>query len=631
MRARATHPSAGLASAACLVAALAGAGVLDPVAVAPAASGAAVRQWRCLRDVRAIERLGDSLYVGTGGGLVVWDLLREMPVDTVLGGGRLAWSAVGALRAASGRLYVGTDAGVTVREPDGFWHAWPPPSVRVPRRRIRRIDVAPDGRVFVSSAGGGVGVVAPDSSRLWTRADSLLSDQVHGVAVSPFDGTVYFATAMGLCARRDSVWVNFQAGAGIPRGQVRAIAPLPDDRYALLVGRGRVLVFDGAFASDVSPGDRFPESAVAAIDTDRDGRIWAAGRFGGLATWSGGGWVPAAGVRRDVLAHPWRTLRCDSTGGVFVGAADGTILRVEADAVSAHRLASPLPAGRVDRLVVDTGGALWLRCAGRLWRLDPARETAPRPVPEVGEVADVAPGPDGSVWACGARGVHRVAPGPVTAFEVDTRERDPDCRALAFDASGSLWVATGRGNILRFDGLVWMRMGTRRDPGGRAVRLAGDGEGGMWTIAPYGGPAAARRLGDAWKRFDAGAFGGGRPVAVARAPGGVLVVATATHLYAFDPRRDAWRPVHARPTPTAGTSVAVTAVPGERFGAIAFDPRGTLLGATTAHRLTVRHGVSTWRPAGAGALAPVAIAATDSLVCTGHAVDGLRVSPRSRW
>ncbi|MCK5406318.1 MAG: hypothetical protein KAJ37_02635, partial [Candidatus Krumholzibacteria bacterium] len=69
-------------------------------------------------DIRALYRVGDSLWVGTSGGLFVYDLGTDQFADHITLGTELPSNSVRAIAARGDSVYVGTDRGLVVFSDD---------------------------------------------------------------------------------------------------------------------------------------------------------------------------------------------------------------------------------------------------------------------------------------------------------------------------------------------------------------------------------------------------------------------------------------------------------------------------------------------------------------------------------
>ena len=512
-------------------------------------------------DIRALYRVGDSLWVGTSGGLFVYDLGTDQFADHITLGTELPSNSVRAIAARGDRVYVGTDRGLVVFSDDTvsvFTAENAGVFAGAPFELIRNVDFGLDGLVYVSTYGFGLGVLDADTAWTITREDSLLDDKVYGV-VQEDDTTFYYATSMGLCAFRDSVWVNFQAGAGIPRAEIRQIGKAPGGGYYVIVGERGVYWFDGFRAKRITNPALFPEIAVAAFTVDAKGSLWACGRYGGIAVYRNGHWsrvdenYPVAG------AHRWRCAYADEDGAVYFGSADGWVLSLHDEVSSEIRLPAGLPSGSVESMMTDSSGVLYMLNGSYLVRTDNQLGTIGVVDPSPTFVS-MAVSPSGELWTATRWGVQRWEAGRRVEFDLNLSERAPVVTAIGFDESGALWVGTRRGNVHRFDGEIWMRMADGNEHRTGAVRefeaYGGDGSlgadagisgltgatgvGGVWVTGAKGG--VARYDGARWTTFGPDAFGDRPARRVAVAPNGTPVLATASGIWGYDQTGE-WRPV----------------------------------------------------------------------------------------
>lgn len=521
-------------------------------------------------DIRALVRTGDSLWVGTSGGLFVYDLGMDRMVDRTGIGEHLPSASVRALAVHGDSVFAGTDDGIAVF--DGtrvtVHSAEEPGSMRhMALRRIRSIDFGPHGTIYLGTLGEGVDVI-DDHAHVLTTADSLLDNKVFGVAEAP-DSTVYFATSMGLCAFRDSLWVNFQAGAGIPRGPVRRIVPAPYDMYYLLVSGRGVFQFNGSYAHSLLTPGVFRSNAVADIALDERGTLWAAGRYGGIASYRNGHWDRVEEQDADVAHTPWRCAYADGAGGVFFGSADGLVLFIRDTVARKIRIPGELPSGYVRSLVASPAGDMFFLSGPRVIRMEgtPADDGAPD------GLAALACPADSTVWGAGRWGLFRRTAKGWRPFAVDTREPEPAFSALVFDARGSLWTGSRSGNVYRFDGELWERMGEGTELAPKPPSRMVAGEGGLWVLYPDS--VVARFDGAGWHTVGAAAFGG-RPAVDLVQAAGVIMAATDRTVWMIRPGTDDW----ARAV-VPGDSTAVTTPKGWKIRCIAWDPRGRLVVGTS--------------------------------------------------
>ncbi|HEU4930219.1 MAG TPA: hypothetical protein VFU38_10365, partial [Candidatus Krumholzibacteria bacterium] len=432
--------------------------------------------------VRALCHTGNLLWVGTAAGLYLVDIRNGKILAHEVAGERLPSTSVRAIAAKGDSVFVGTDAGLAMfrRSDNGaiearvFKPASPGPLKKVPLSRIAGLGVGANGDVLLATSGRGAGIIARGRGYSITRRDSLLDDKVFAVA-DRADGTRYFATSMGLCAQvRDTVFVSFQAGAGIPRGEVRALAPADRKTFYLLVANHGVFRFDGAHAAEVkSPPDVRLRDAIA-ISAGSDGTLWAVGN-GWIYARRGSKWSRISTPESDRSAR-WTIVVADGAGA-FVGSSDGRVLAVNRGGALRVVLPAGLPAARVERIAADGSGAAWFVCDGRLVRADAsARQFTMDEAPS--DVRAIALAPDGAVWTAGRWSVRRRAADGWVDARPDVVEPDPSFTALVTDAHG-LWVGTASGALYHYDGGVWLRMAR---PSGASVDEIHTAEESAWSL-----------------------------------------------------------------------------------------------------------------------------------------------------
>jgi ligand-binding sensor domain-containing protein len=539
---------------------------------------------------------------------------------------------VRAIAAKGDSVFVGTDMGLALFRRDRttgaiettvFTPAAPGPLKAVPLTRIVGLGVGQNGDVLLATSGRGVGVVTPKGGYAITRRDSLLDDKVFGVA-DRADGRRYFATSVGLCAQiDDTTFVGFQAGAGIPRGEVRAVVPGERNAFYLLVANHGVFRFDGMHAVEVQSPKGVSLRTASSISVGSDGALWAVGD-GWVFVRRGGKWTRPTLPAQDANVR-WRVVVADGAGA-FAGSNDGRVLAIGRGGTFRVQLPAGLPAPRVASLVPDGTGAAWCLSDGQLIRANAETrgfsiEESPR------DVSSIAISPSGEVWTAGRWTVRRREGGAWIDVKPDVVETDPAYTALVVDDMGT-WVGTRTGELYRYDGELWLRLArsssTTRGPIDE-IGAAGDG---AWALT---GGRPARCVDGGWRRY-AGVDSGATVVDLARGPGGVWVVATEKRVLVFDPAAGAWRDAPVREWKSAGKE-GLGPLRG-RIRAVAFDARGQLvLGTTEGVGLCGPSGIR-WLTAadgiGGGGVADVAV--DGERLWVAFAEDGVSVfSTRGLW
>jgi ligand-binding sensor domain-containing protein len=532
-------------------------------------------------DIRALCRVGDSLWVGTGGGVFVYDLgSSEMAGHLTIGKG-LPSNSVRAISVRGDTVFVGTDDGLSLLRPDtaiAYTDASPGPLAGAPLGLIRRVDFGLDDVVYLSTYGRGLGVVGPDTAWVITREDSLLDDKVFGM-VQEDDTIFYYATSTGLCAYRDSLWVSFRAGAGLPRAEIRQIERAPQGGYYLVVGRRGIYRFDGERARRITRPDLFPENAVAAIAVDVAGGLWGCGSHGEVAVYRNGHWTELGSSANNYGTRRWRSAAADEWGGVFFGSADGLVLWVRDEIATEIRMPAGLPSDGVQAMTADSAGVVYALNGSYLLRIDKELEslTVERTSPVV---VGLAVSREGVLWTATRWGIYRRDGERYVSVDTRLAEVRPVFSAIGFDGRGWLWVGTQAGNVHRFDGTVWMRMADAQELNLGAIRaFDADGRGRLWVTGSNGG-VAVYQFGR-WTGYGPPAYGDRPARQMAVAPDGAPVLATDAGLWSLD-EDDAWKALaRRRRAGDADSSRAVVWDPGlPAILSLDFDPAGRLFVGT---------------------------------------------------
>lgn len=464
---------------------------------------AAQAQWRRYAntdDIRALFRQGDTLWIGTNGGVLRYNLLTgeiEIPGEITR---RLPSQSVRAIAERGGVLYIGTDRGLLVSGPDGI------DTYSISSRSyfadIWRISFSYSGGIYLGTFGHGAVRLQDGKSFVITRTDSLLGDKVYSV-YQPDAKTTYFATALGICAYKDDAWINYQAGYGLPRGEVLWIEPLDRKEFYLLIGGKGIYRFDGVRGHRIPLEGHFEEQDIAAIAVAQDGALWAAGRYGGLQRYQYGDWTAYDESDPEVKTAQWRCAHADDQGDVFFGASNGLIARITNGELSTFKVISSLPSNSVPLVVETPSGGLLLKSGSRLVKYSAERF---EPLATPGHVVSLAVAPDSSFWYATRWGLFRQADGSVREMTPELAGLRNYFTSLAFDNTGGLWAGSYFGNVYRFDGELWLTAGYSDELfGGSIDQLAIDSRNGVWALDRSSG--VSRFSGGVWDHFPKSLFG----------------------------------------------------------------------------------------------------------------------------
>jgi ligand-binding sensor domain-containing protein len=497
-------------------------------------------------DIRALHQQGDVLWVGTNGGIVLLDLLSDEVVGKISAGPSLPSNSVRVIRSHDGDIYVGTDDGLSIN-PNGETIVRTKNDDAV-YTDIRSISWGVTDALYVGTFGHGVGLIEDDEIRHITRADSLLDNKVF--AVSAIDtGRVYYATSLGLCAYRDSAWVGFQAGAGLPRGEVRQMIKVGEDRFYLLIeGRG-VYRFNHRRSVRIRTGEAFGKGDV------------------GIARYRRGAWTIHGDDDADVARARWRCAYAGPSGSVFFGSADGLLAIVTDGKLRKVFIPSILPSGYIGPIAEGGDGRKYVVNGPYLLSAKAGSDRFELET-TVGSVFAIASSPDGQVWVSTPWGLLRREGGRWVEIEPDIEPKVPVFASLVVGPSGSLWAGAHNGQVYRYDGRFWVAYaGAYELAGGPVFRLLIDRHRNVWAFTRAGG--VHRYDGVQWRTYPLEDFDSLRIRDGALDSAGLPVAITARGIWRFD-IDIGWKRVLAR----APTEIG-------RYRSVSFDMTGRMYLGTT--------------------------------------------------
>ena len=239
-------------------------------------------------EVRAICHASDSLWVGTNDGVFVFDIRDPARRSHIGAGPQLASNSVRAIASKGDSVWVATDTGLSLFR-GGNTRVFTARESRsagtAPLRFIQHIALGHHGEVLLATRRGGVGVLTRTGGFAITRRDSLIDDDVFSILERAGRPRLYGCGA-GLCAQvDDTTMVSFQAGAGLPRGEVRQVVGDLPTAYVRISRRG-IFRFDGKHATPVDAPKGVSLGDATSMALGADHAFWVAGP----------GWVF---VRRD--------------------------------------------------------------------------------------------------------------------------------------------------------------------------------------------------------------------------------------------------------------------------------------------------------------------------------------------
>lgn len=354
---------------------------------------------------------------------------------------------------AHGRLWVGTRDGIVVLK-DGRPHL----TIRegLPSPEVRALCLDRAGRVWAGTAKGLVLVEQGRVRSCWARAQHLPSSSVWTL----------------FCDGENRLWVGTESGLALLPQQSMPVQTLPldaaidgahafatDQRQQTWIGTAHGLVTVAPDARTETTPATLPailaQAGAWVVHCDGAGRIWAAGRYGGLFC------LDAASGRTLAHLDAVNAARClldDADGRLWIGTLGAGLACLEmsrGEVLYRLAVAQGLPSDHVSALCLDGYGQLWVgTLGGGLACVDRRRGAVMRTLASAEglphlAVSGLALGPGDQLWGTTqGGGLFRV---DLAADRVDGVWTVADglpsdiLVSCAVDADGTLWLGTARG------------------------------------------------------------------------------------------------------------------------------------------------------------------------------------------
>ncbi len=439
--------------------------------------------------VTALAAAGDTLWIGTDGGLFAYSVTED---STAAVSGPVSRSVRSIAFDEKGALLVGGDRGVSIRRGGAWLHY----TVTSNRFFEDVTDISHgEGRMWLGSYGRGAACVEGDSITVFARADSLFDDRVLSV-IEENPCTVWFATASGLCMADTLHWMSMRYGSRLPIGAVRDILFDEGGRLYCAIAMQGVAVYNLGRVGRYGPNDGLPNWDINAFSLDPTGRIWAVGK-GGVSIFDGSGWTPLRLSGYSAARYNFLSCFHDVEGGAYLGTDEGTILYLSRDTVGEIHVPQAFPSGRVAR-IRPAAGELWFLTGSGLFvkRGGIERVELPKGV-YGGAIEDVTVYGD-EVWVVTRFGLLHYDGQAWKIF--DRRQGLPTEHFTVSirDGSGDIWFGAFERGVLRLTGRGWVHYnGESGLPDMRIENIIEDRSGTMWVMTACGG--IARFTGDSWQ------------------------------------------------------------------------------------------------------------------------------------
>lgn len=318
------------------------------------------------------------VWVGGDGedGIACFDGTRWRYYSTVYGANPPSPDVISSLVDAQGRVWLGTDRGVTVYD-GATWTTYTTDNSALLDNRVQAIAQDSTGRIWLGTSRG-INLVA--GSTITALEPAAPNPDVNDIL---FDrqGRVWTGHSEGLSVFNGQTWQTFTPdNSPLAANDINSLA---------LDGQGRVwmasfwstvlTVFDGDTWTVFQPEDYGAKSAfsTAVVEADFQGDIWVA-TSEGLARFDGAQWTRYPFAAWGVENRSVSSLAFDAAGRLWVGSY-GYVDRIEAERLVSYTVDnSPLVGENVWTLSIDRQGHVWIGVAlGGVSELIPAAQRFP--------------------------------------------------------------------------------------------------------------------------------------------------------------------------------------------------------------------------------------------------------------
>jgi ligand-binding sensor domain-containing protein/signal transduction histidine kinase len=359
--------------------------------------------------------------------------------------------------------------------------------------------------------------------RIWQVQQGLPQASIYAIAQSA-DGRLWLGTQKGLVTF-DGVRFTTVSADGVALGEMWVTALLLDRQHALWIGTDEsgVVRLDRGVMTRYTRRDGLPSDTAQCLFEGVDGRVWVC-TPAGLAVWNGKAFEPFAVPvdppignviaacetpdRRLWIAHDghqldiWpsqstdanviaaasragtiRTMRCDSSGDVWIGTSSG-LLDVSGERVRLITTADGLADNVVLTLAESRNGALFVGTSNGFSRIRGRETESFKPQDGLSQSAVFALFEDreGTLWVGTGHGLNQFLDGRATPYTTSEGLPSNDTGPVLHDRAGTTWIGTLGAGLARFDGHHFRTL-TAHDglASNTVLALAEDRSGDLWV------------------------------------------------------------------------------------------------------------------------------------------------------
>jgi signal transduction histidine kinase/ligand-binding sensor domain-containing protein len=389
------------------------------------------------------ETSDGKIWVGTrDAGLFV---LSEGKISNI--GPGLPDRKVNCLLAAGGQLWIGTDGGV------GLWDGatTTKPTITpqgVPHVQALAITQDREGNVWVGTSGGllrvGVRGGTLENSRK-PPGDAIMA------VFEDREGNIWTGSASGVQRLRNSVFVTYSTSEGLPSDGTGPVYAGTDDRtWFAPTGGGLYWVREGQIGKVKEAG--LGEDVVYSI-AGGNGELWIGRQRGGLThlslkadSWVSESYTQAQGLAQNSVYSVYRT----RDGTIWAGTLSGGVSKLRGGKLTTYTISNGLASDTVTSILEAPDGTIWFATPNGLsalsngrWQAFSARDGLPSQ-----NVNCLLEDSKGVLWVGTAAGLAFFNSGRIQTAHTSIESLHEQIFGLAEDQNGSLWIATSN-HVLR--------------------------------------------------------------------------------------------------------------------------------------------------------------------------------------
>ncbi|WP_426417182.1 ligand-binding sensor domain-containing protein [Aestuariirhabdus sp. LZHN29] len=326
------------------------------------------------RNVKSILPVGDSVWVGSSGGALRYDLKKDDYQHYNTQNGLLA-NGVFNIARVNGKIAVGTYGGglaILEDEAEGRWKIYNVPEGLGDAFVYGTLQMS-NGDIWIATWTGanrikGGNIDDPAAWEVFTVKNTdggVPNDWVYGLAEG-LNGDLWMATEGGLALYRNGKWKNWnhQTGLGAPYEQVEAQNPFKRDPAQFSEHHARQKIEMGLQGVSTAYNPNY----IISLVVDSEGVVWAGTWGAGLSRFDGENWTTLT-MDDGLPNNHIFALYIDSRKRLWVGTSKG-LARKEADgSFKVFTRADGLYSDAVFSMSEEADGVYWVGSFGGISRI----------------------------------------------------------------------------------------------------------------------------------------------------------------------------------------------------------------------------------------------------------------------